>query len=495
MRLYFAGAEISSHRKVLREVGAKSASLSFMGLRRRLKHPDRWLMEEKFPAEMGLLLDSGAYTVNNNAMDYTQGQLKEIAEAYGDFVALNIDRVEAFIEFDAMALGREWIEEQRAIYASISPEKFMPVWHPEWGLNYLQEMAETYQRIGIPAVDIAGRNLTPALNRIADSGVSIHGVAMTHMDDMRAIRWGSVSSTSWIAPQQYGETHVWTGRELKRYPKKMKDNARKRYRTLFGREGFDVDKIEADDSTELLRLSVWSWEKFVDDIENKSQRGADGPGLSLVPADDGFAEDEGGEVGPSTDETRNEGAARTPVRIRPTIALPVLHEVTRTVKDDDSGEESEVKEYKVRSQSERQCTTCYLANKCPAYEPGSNCAFDIPLQVRTTQEFRDSVNALIEMQQQRVLFMRFAEEIEGGYADPNLSAEMDRLAKMFKIKSDMEAEGFTFKMEAKMTGPGTGEPGRIGRLFGDVASQRAQALESPMRVEQIEEIVDGEIDG
>lgn len=495
MKLYLAGSEIPSHRKVLREVGAKNAALSFMGLRRRIKNTDAWLLDEKFPAEMGLLLDSGAYTVNNNAMDYTQGQLKEIAESYQAFVEANLDRVDAFIEFDALALGKDWIEEQRDVYHMLASEKFMPVWHPEWGVNYLQDMAERYSLIGVPAVDISGRSLTPVLNRIASTGVRLHGVAMTHMDDMREIRWHSVSSTSWIAPQQYGETHVWTGREMKKYPKKMKDQARKRYRPLFQREGFDIDKIESDDSTELLRLSVWSWEKFVDDIENKANRGAEGLGASPPEADDGFAETEGGEVGPSTVEVRNEGPTRVPAIIRPTRALPVLHEVTRVVKDEETGAETEVKEYKVRSESERQCNTCYLANKCPAFEPGANCAFNIPLQIRTTQEFRDSVNSLIEMQQQRVLFMRFAEELEGGYADPNLSAEIDRLTKMLKAKSDMESEGFSVKFEATQRGPGLGAPGVIGRLFGDAASERAQALPAPISVEQVEGIVEGEIDG
>jgi hypothetical protein len=493
MKLYFAGSEIPSHRKVLTEVGAKNAALSFMGLRRRIKHPENWHLADKFPESMGLLLDSGAYTVNKDAMAYTQGDLKEISEAYRQFVEANVDRVDAFIEFDALALGREWIEEQRAFYASVDRDKFMPVWHPEWGVEYLSELGDEYPRIGIPSTDLSGRNLAPILNKLGDSGGNLlHGVGVTNHDDLQGIRWSSVSSTSWVSPQQYGDTIVWTGRELKRYPKKMKDQARKRYRTLFDREGFDVEKIEADDSTELLRLSIWSWETFVDDIEHRGNRG-----LQIVTplpdeGEDGFVEEDGMEVDTSTGEVRNPVPTPSLIKVRETHALPVLGVTTTEVTDDDTGETVKVTKVKIRSESERRCDSCFLAQKCPAFEPNSTCAYNIPLTIRTRQELSDTFHSFIEMQAQRVLFMRFAEELEGGYADPNLSAEMDRLTKMFKAKADLEKEGFTLKVEASQIGPGTGGQGVLGRLFGDQASHRAQELPSPVTVEQVETAV-GEV--
>jgi hypothetical protein len=489
MKLYFAGAEIPSHRKVLTTVEADNAALSFMGLRRRIKHPENWHLADKFPEGMGLLLDSGAFTVNKDPMAYTQGDLKEISESYRQFVQDNVERVDAFIEFDAMALGREWIEDQRASLSELAPEKFMPVWHPEWGVNYLQELAETYQNIGIPSTDISGRNLAPVLNGIAGSGVNLHGVAMTHVDEMREIRWHSVSSTSWVSPQQYGDTIVWTGRELKRYPKKSKDQARKRYRTLFEREGFDAEAIANDDSSELLRLSIWSWEKLVDDIEHKSSRP-----LNLVtnPPEEGderFAEFGGELVDTHPDEERNSvptlPSPKLPVRRRDQVALPVLGSTTETVKDEETGEDKEVTSYHIRSESERVCDSCFLANKCPAFEPGSNCAYNIPLQIRTRTEYQRTYDAMVEMQTQRVMFMRFAEDLEGGYADPNLSSELDRLTKMMKVKNDMDSDTFSVRIEGKSAAGGGGSMGVIGRLFGDKASQRAQELPAPVDVEQV----------
>lgn len=495
MKLYFAGAEIPSHRKVLTTVEAKNAALSFMGLRRRIKHPENWLLADKFPEGMGLLLDSGAYTVNKDPMAYTQADLKALAEDYKAFVLANVDRVDTFIEFDAMALGREWIEEERDVYGDlVGLDKFMPVWHPEWGVNYLQELAEWAKHIGIPSTDLSGRNLAPVLNGIASKGVLLHGVGDTKPDEMREIRWHSVSSTSWVSPQQYGDTIVWTGRELKRYPKKSKDQARKRYRTLFEREGFDAEAIANDDSSELLRLSIWSWEKLVDDIEHRASRPLQVVTNLDEEDDDRFAEVEGVEVDKQTGEVRNSVATlpspKLPVRRRDQVALPVLGSTTEVVKDEETGEDKEVTSYHIRSESERVCDTCFLANKCPAFEPGSNCAYNIPLQIRTRTEYQRTYDAMVEMQTQRVMFMRFAEDLEGGYADPNLSSELDRLTKMMKVKNEMDSDTFSVRIEGKSAAGGGGSMGVIGRLFGDQASQRVQELPAPIDVEQV---FDGEV--
>lgn len=504
LRLFLAGAEVPSHRKVLAEVGAPHIALSYVGLTRRIKHPDRWAIEEKFPAQTKIFLDSGAYTVNKADAAYTQGDLRQISEAYQAFVAQNLDRVDMVSEFDALALGRDWISIQRDdFYSDLPPEKFLPIWHPEWGLEYLGQMADWYPRIGVPATSMSGRNLAPFLNSLVqDKGILLHGVAMTQVDEMSAIRWDSVSSTSWISPQQYGDTIVWTGRELKRYPKKYKDQARKRYRTLFDREGFDAQKIESDDSTELLRLSVWSWQQLVNDIEKKQRRPFKVVDPHATDADERFVDVEGEQVDTSTGEMRKPvttvAVPSPPPTRRATTPLPVLGVSSREeeVIDPETGEKATVtvSDVKVRSDSQRKCDTCFLASKCPAFEPNSTCAFDIPIKIETKSEFIAVQNSLIEMQAQRVMFMRFAEETEGGYADPNLSAEMDRLQKMLKTKNDMEQEGFSFKIEGKAVGGQQGQPGMLARLFGDQASRKAQELPGgPIQVESAVEIIDAEL--
>lgn len=483
MRLYFAGAEVPSHRKVLREIGAENVALSFIGLQRRIKNTTAWPLDKNFLPDQRIFIDSGAFTVNKDmeGNKYSQSMLLEINEAYQEFVAANLDRVEFVSEFDALPLGREWIEDQREdFYDDLPPDKFMPVWHPEWGVDALRDLASNYQRVGVPATALGGRNLVPVLNSL---DTHLHGVGITKVDEMYGVKWDSVSSTSWISPQHYGDTIIWVGNDLKRYPKAYKERARKQHRTLFERNGFDAAKIEADDSTEVLRLSAWSWLKLVEDVEKKHGRVTNLPVAS--PADN--AEPTQEPVANLPAETRKPRTTRNA-----DTALPVLG-ITKQSREVD-GETVETEKIHIRSESQRVCDNCFLSAKCPEYLSGANCAYNIPLTLHTKQDFIDMHNGLIEIQTQRVYFMRFAEELEGGYADPNLSSEIDRLNKMMKAKHEMEQEGWSVTINAKGQGPGgSGQPGILSGLFNQEASRRAQELPAPVDADPYaRDIVDAE---
>ncbi|MEU4534335.1 hypothetical protein AB0G15_05630 [Streptosporangium sp. NPDC023825] len=133
-------------------------------------------------------------------------------------------------------------------------------------------------------------------------------------------------------------------------------------------------------------------------------------------------------------------------------------------------------------ESNRTCDSCFLAGKCPQYQPETECAFDLPVEARTTDQLARLQEVLIEIQTQRVMFARFSEEIEGGYPDPNVGTEIDRLQKMLKTKNEMDSEGFTLSVKAHSRS--SGESGLIGRLFGSDASQQARAIE-PVRAEDV----------
>lgn len=498
MHLYYGGTEIPGWRKLLAEEGVQHVALSYVGLRRRTKFKRAWVLEEKFPEIQSIFLDSGAYTINSaDEEKYTVGELRDIASAYMAFVHANLDRVDMVSEFDALVLGRDWIEAMREdFYDDIPEEKFLPIWHPEWGVEELDRLARKYSRVGVPQTAMGGRNLVPTLNALVQKyGTKLHGVAMTKPDVMTAVRWDSVASTSWLSPSQYGDTIVWTGNELKRYPKKYKDQARKRHRTLFTREGFDADKIEADDTTEVLRLTIWSWQQLVANIERK--RPADANVVTLFPesADEANAETGGALVDTRGDETRNSRPtirAREEHEISPLPVMGLLPQKETYVDEDGSRKERSADLVKVRSESMRTCDSCFLASKCPAYEEHANCAYNIPVEIRTKDQQRALQDALIDMQTQRVLFMRMAEDMEGGYADPNLSSEIDRLQRLIKQKHEMEQEGFSLKIEAKERGQG----GMISRLFGSDAGEQMRALEAPVQVPSAMEqmgIVDAEL--
>jgi hypothetical protein len=79
---------------------------------------------------------------------------------------------------------------------------------------------------------------------------------------------------------------------------------------------------------------------------------------------------------------------------------------------------------------------------------------------------------MLEMQVSRVLFARFAEELEGQGMDPALSEEMDRVFDMVeKFKTITDTRDLVrFEVEAR------GSSGVLSRLFG----QRAAEVANPM---------------
>lgn len=488
-RLYLAGGEVPSHRKLMTTLEVPNVALSYMGLRRRVKFARPWLLHDKFLEGQEIFLDSGAHTVNQGDDKHSQKDLEAIGAHYLSFVDDNLDRLALVSEFDALPLGRDWITAHRADFSALAGEKFLPIWHPQYGLDNLNQLADEYLNIGVTATGIDGRDLTPILNKLAEDN-HLHGVGITSVDDMYAIKWHSLSSTSWMSPQQYGDTIIWTGRELKRYPKKYKEQARKRFRTMFEREGFDSEKIEADDSNELLRLSIWSWQRLMDDIDKKR------PSIVTNPPEEASEPnvEVGGEVVDMRTGEVRKSVTTTPVPVvrRDPVPLPVLGITTSTeTVTNDAGEtkEVEVRKFGLRSESERRCSSCYLASKCPAFDADSNCAYNIPVTIKTRDQLTSVQDSIIEMQTQRVAFLRFAEEIEGGYADPNLSAEIDRLQKMIKTKVELEEEGLSLKVDLKAKGGGAGGAGMLSRLFGTQASETARALPAPISADSVIDVV------
>lgn len=354
------------------------------------------------------------------------------------------------------------------------------MWGADSGLESLSDLAQRFGKVGVLQTAIGNRDIVPYLNRLVSQGIKLFGLSMTKPDIMAAVPWESVSSTSWISPMQYGDTIIWSHNQLKRYPKKMKDQARKKERAAFLSGGFDYDKIVADDAHELLRVSVWSWSQQVDAINRKNNRGVTAP---VNYEDSDFTENELGDVGALVNTTPNRAPTATrrdpsQKQVIPFLDFEIDIEKRKNKLTGDI-EDYEVPKVRIRSESMRTCDTCFLASKCPMFEPQTTCAYDIPVIVRTKEQMTALSEAMIEMQAHRVLFMKMAEDMEGGMADPILSSELDRLSKFIKAKHEMEQEGFSLTVTAKQQG----QMSMVDRIFGDIGNTKPlHELEAPRRV-------------
>lgn len=482
MKLYFQGGHLPTYRNILKENGVQDISLSYFGLRQRTKFTKGWDISKYFP-DQNVFVDSGCATINSEKeQKYTNDELREIAEHYYNWISDNIDSITFFTEFDSKQLGREFIEEKRnSLQEDKERGRFIPIWHSDSGIDSLRELSERFGRVGILQTSIGSRDLVPYLNRLATQGVKLFGLSMTKPDIMQAIPWESVSSTSWISPMQYGDTIIWSHNQLKRYPKKMKDQARKKERSTFLSAGFDYDKIQADDAHEMLRVSIWSWGKQVEAINKKKRVGVTAPVNSYDSDFSDLGDDEVGGVVEKAQKRVPTAKPRnhTDKRVIPFLDFDIITEKRR---NDATGEVENVDVPKVRMRSEsmRICDTCFLAAKCPMFEENYNCAYDIPIEVRTREQAQSLMDSMVEMQAQRVLFMKMAEDAEGGYADPNLSSEIDRLGKLMEKKHNMEQEGFSLTVTAKQQG----NMSRLDNLFGDMTNFKFGELEAPVKAQE-----------
>lgn len=480
MELFYSGGEINAFGELLESMGVTTISVNYMALRNRIKHLDKVNLTDRFSDDTQILLDSGCYGLNTAPdQKYTDEELKQIAEEYDAFVERHRDRLTAWVEFDALQLGRDWIQSRRTgVMAEIQ------VWHEEDGLDALQAMIEQDVTIGVTGTSLGDRDLTPILQKAGRENHQIYGLGMSKPEQMASIPWTGVTSTSWLSPVKFRDLIVWTGGELKRYPKKVREQGKKRHRVLFRDIGLDVDLIDSDDGNELLRLSIWSWLNQVADINKTTPP----PQIVANPANRpvGESAEPGREVVANRPKSMQqfEGVGMAPIQ-RPKRVIPGM-EIETTEEsylgDDGSRLKRTLPLVRTNSDSVLQCTGCYLAGKCPAFDPGSACVYDIPVQIRTKDQLAAVQAALMEMQVKRVMMMRLAEEVDGGYADPNLSQEIDRLSRMIKDKQSADAEGFSLTIKASQsTASAHAGAGVLSRIFGRDESEPARALPAPVQ--------------
>lgn len=459
--LYYLGAEQVGWRTVLADNGIENVGLSYWSLRKRM--PRRGISFESW--EFGsILLESGGYQANNLAPDkqLSQREWREYGEEYSTFVLEHQQELDLFTEFDCLALGPAYVAEQRrTVWSQVDPEKFLPVWHPQHGLQALEELGEQYPRIAISEEGITGPglNVTPQLNALARKGVKLHGIAMTKPTVLRQVAFSTAASTSWLSPMRFGDTLVWDNGQLVRYPMKMKQQSRLRHQALFEREGFDVQKLLADDKDEVTRLSLWSWRQQeqalqalrsnneVDPVERVNTHTGE---LEVVtdPAQDGKAE----VVRPALQERPRDEM----------VALPMFGTRTVSAMDTGDGRVKDIELLEVRGTSARRCDTCVIKDRCPEFKPATTCAYNIPVSVKTKEQRAAFLTGMIELQAQRVQFATLVEQVNGGYPDPNLSQEYDRMLKAIQVQADLEDNRDFLKISVEARG----KTGALSRLFG-----------------------------
>lgn len=493
MKIVYLGGEVPSHRELLTRSGAKAIGVNYWALKRRgLPKTKDYLLAERFDPTVKIYVDSGSVAAAKSSL--SRIELEEFCEEYQDWVSLNEHRIAGATEFVHPGLGPTWVKTQRKDFWAYTEEGlFMPVW--QGGHIDLVDLVKNYDNVAVPGHVIEEDKALAAKVRALSHqfDFNLHGLACAKPDNLRQVPLATASTLSWLSPMMRGETIVWDGTKLMRYPKKMKDQARPRYKRIIEDAGLDFNKILNDDPNEVTKLAIWSYIQLENTLNNNPSdyEYSDEDFDALLSDNSGDIDDPGSaETGGSIPdnslvEVRKEITVRDSTEVR---TLPVFGVENRTILDRDENGRDVIKNVPIlnsNTQSLRQCNTCFVASNCPAFKADNSCAFNLPVEVKTKDQLRALLNAIIEMQAQRVAFARFAEEMNGGYPDPNTGQEIDRLFKVVEQLKKLESNNEFVRMTVERQTNG----GILSSLFGDKAASLKDLPNGGLKESDVTEII------
>ena len=272
---------------------------------------------------------------------------------------------------------------------------------------------------------------------------------------------------------------------MRRYPAQQKESSRKKHRADIQRLGVDMDAIIQDDNNEVAKLAIVSWKAW-----EKQTFGVYDPVKDNDEEELGLSEnDTNSNYIDQNSISQNVAREGTSIAIRGVekrhdddkMVLPVIgieqyaSPLAETLAE--HGENGEinietVSTIRYNSSLLRQCNSCYLSSRCPAFRENSECGFKLPVEIKTKDQLQAALRAMLEMQVSRVLFARFAEELEGQGLDPALSDEIDRLFSFVEKFKDISDTRDMVRLEVEARG----SSGVLSRLFGNGVGDATKQL-------------------
>jgi hypothetical protein len=406
----------------------------------------------------------------NDVLVYTSENDEDLAK-FDDFVRNYADDIAIVIgrpDYDGAWLG----------------DKYVPLWNDENDLERLAWLCQKYGRVAISDKAVNPRNMSRIRQLSSRWGAKLIGLT-SKPDLIESLPWDAVVVVSWTSVIRYGETQVWDGHGLRRYPAQQKESSRRKHRADIQRLDVDVDSVMEDDVSAIGTLAIRSWQQW-----ETHTFGAYDP--SVEDDEDEFNPPETGGIitidhhTPHTQNAAQGGSGITTGGIekrheRERLLLPVMgvESVTsmghKTLGVD--GEEVEISPEQVsllryNGDPLRECNNCYLASRCPQFNENATCAFSLPLEIRTKDQLQAALKALLEMQVGRVMFARFAEELEGQGLDSALSTEIDRVFNLVEKMTKLNDNREMLRIEVETRG----QSGVLSRLFGAKAGETNRML-------------------
>jgi len=469
-KIFLSGGERANYRNILTDNGAPHIALNLT----QLSIPKTKVLNLR---EMMSGAEVCVYTSDED----------EDVNRFDEFIREHLDEIDLIIgrpDYDGAWIG----------------PKYVPLWNDAKDEERLAHLCEKYGRVAISDRALNARTVMRLRQLQQRWGCTL--VALTSKVDMiEAVTWDTVVVSSWTSVVRYGETQVWDGHGLRRYPAQKKESSRKKHRADITRLGLDFDAVLEDDVKEVAKLAVLSWQEW-----EKSTFGTAAYHPLEMDEEEDFEGDETGKVvditdympvlpntvsGPSTIAiSRRSESGENGKELLPIMGIETVVSVGH--QEDESLEIEPKRESVVKFHSSgiRSCDSCYLAPRCPRFEAHAECAYELPVEMKTKEQLRAVLRAMLEMQASRIMFGAFAEQLEGQGMDPVLSKEIDRLFELTQRFKDIEdtRDIISFQMEAKANA------GVLSRIFGPKVSEQINQLSEPLPQRAIDQvIIDAEV--
>jgi hypothetical protein len=432
--IYLAGAENTSHQQILASCGASKVSVNVTSLLRR--RTSSWTLDLPYADwEWVAYCDSPA----------TEGDLQEVLD--------NVSKPPVWV------IGPEsWSKW----------DNYLPLWNGEGAIPIHVDTGLMVTDRVFKSKDLKRRALSSRHNG------NVLG-AITGSTDPSIGKFDVVISGAWWSSMKFGETQVWDGQKLHRYNAERQGEVRERHTDDMKRLGIDSDLVMMRDPDETARLAVVSWQFY--DQKLSSATIISFPKKSIVSNPGESNMDLVGSDPQTLDIPTTKGRHQTVI---PVVGMASITSTERLGDGSEILEEQAI--IRTLPESIRSCDNCFLASSgCPGFQLGASCAYSIPVEIRSKDQLQAVMQAMVELQTQRVLQARFAEEIAGQELSTEVGREMDRLftsvEKMRDIMDNRES--------VKMTVEARGRSGVLSRLFGDRVGTNARMLAQPVDSEDV----------
>jgi hypothetical protein len=432
MELYFSGAEQPIYLRQLHALGVKHIAISFFEWQRRHSNDDIY---KHIPPEIKVCITAGI--ARKQDIDF-----KTFTRDYIEFCEQNAEQSLVYgidSAFCPLPLQRS-VRDQLGVLPNVV---VFPIEDED-----PRDLANEYERIGINAT----RGKAIPVNELKRIGATLYGSNITDPKKLRDARFAATTSTAWMGGLKFGELWVYAGGRLSHYKADALTRAVRARRLDIAALGVDPDLCAANNHEALTELAVISLQRMAEGL-SKRRRDRDNPHVATTSDSEGSTNQREHTVGLPIRSTVNaaldsfQSAQERPRTLLPIISIEEQIEGNGTV---------------LGAGSARMCDSCSISEVCPGYKAQSVCVYNIPVEIKSREQWEQASTVILETQFKRVMHGAFAEQVDGGDLTPRVGQEMDRFFKMLGSIKDLEttpdngAEGPMTRFFRSVTPPGIG---------------------------------------